>query len=193
LGEVRYFDAVGGSINNRYYISMKDDEGKHNLFVFDTKANIWSKEDDVEVTDFVNFKDDLFMVTRRKGKNGLYVRQLESVKGTPFHESFECSTEKAVSWYAESGNIGYMSPDNKYVSRINLRISLEIGTNADFYIQYDSNGQWEHKFNMSGRGTRTFTVPIIPKRCDHFKYKLVGRGGCKVHSITKTLEQGSDI
>lgn len=188
LGEIRYKNAVGGSLENRYYISMKDDSGKYSLFVYDSKANIWSKEDDVQVTDFVNFKDDLFMVVKREDGN-----QVESVKGTPFHESFESSVEKPIDWYAESGNIGYTSPDNKYISRINLRITLEFGTNVDFYIQYNSSGEWEHKFNMSGKGTRTFTVPIIPKRCDHFKYKITGKGGCKVHSITKTLEQGSDI
>ena len=193
LGEDRYFEAVGGSLDNRYYICMKDGKGKPSLFAFDTKANIWSKEDDVEVTDFVNFNNDLFMVTRRKGKDGLIANQVESVNGTPFHESFECETENALDWFAESGNIGYESPDNKYVSRINLRISLDFGTNVDFYLQYDSSGEWEHKFNMSGKGTRTFTVPIIPKRCDHFKYKIVGKGGCKIHSITKTIEQGSDI
>ena len=79
------------------------------------------------------------------------------------------------------------------MARINIRIALEFGTNVDFYLQYDSSGNWEHKFNMSGKGTKTFTVPVIPKRCDHFKYKIVGKGGCKIFSITKTLEQGSDI
>lgn len=184
LGEVRYYDAVGGKIDNRYYISMRDESGKHSLFVFDTKSNIWSKEDNVKVRCFCNYNDDLFIVTDKT---------VESVKGTPFHESFAYNRERAISWYAESGNIGYLSPDNKYISKINLRISLEVGANADFYIQYDSSGTWEHKFNMSGKGTRTFTVPIIPKRCDHFKYKLVGKGECKIHSITKTIEQGSDI
>ena len=195
LGEARYFDAVGGSMDNRYYISMKDANGNPNLFVYDTKANIWSKEDDVEVTDFVNFNNDLFMVTKQKDFVGVgeTPTQVESVNGTPFHDSFVCEAEKPIDWFAESGNIGYESPDNKYISRINVRITLEFGANVDFYLQYDSDGEWVHKFNMSGKGTKTFTVPVIPKRCDHFKYKIVGNGGCKIHSITKTLEQGSDI
>ena len=188
FGEVRYYDAIGGSIGDRYYISMRDKDGKHSLFVYNQKTGIWTKEDDAEIRCFCNFKDDLFFVVKR---NGAY--RVESANGTPFHESFSNEMEKAISWYAESGNIGYSSPDNKYISKINLRITLEFGTNVDFYLQYDSSGEWEHKFNMSGKGTRTFTVPIIPKRCDHFKYKIVGKGGCKVHSITKTLEQGSDI
>jgi hypothetical protein len=109
-----------------------------------------------------------------------------STLGTPTREG-------KFPWFVESGAIGYSSPDNKYVSRINVRISLEVGTDVDFYLQYDSSGEWEHKFNMSGKGTRTFTVPVIPKRCDHFKYKLVGKGNCKIHSITRTIEEGSDI
>ena len=113
-----------------------------------------------------------------------------------FHEQevdYTVVKEGDYEWYAESGNIGYSSPDNKYVSRINLRMSLEFGANVDFYIQYDSSGKWEHKFNMAGTGTRTFTIPVIPKRCDHFKYKLVGKGNCKIFSITKTIEEGSDV
>ena len=184
LGGVRYYDAVSGSIGDRYYISMRDEDGKYSLFVFDQKTGIWNKEDDVEVTHFCNFKDDLFIIDGNK---------IKSINGTILHEDLTTEKEKAVAWYAESGNIGYASPDNKYVSRINVRITLELNTNVDFYLQYDSDGEWEHKFNMSGKGTKTFTVPVIPKRCDHFKYKITGRGGCKIHSITKTIEQGSDI
>ena len=105
----------------------------------------------------------------------------------------EKAEEAVFDWYVESGNIGYASPDNKYVSRISIRLSMEFGTNVDFYMQYNSSGRWEHIFNMSGKGTRSFTVPVIPKRCDHFRYKIVGRGECKIHSIAKTIEEGSDI
>ena len=117
----------------------------------------------------------------------------DEVYGTLLYDVAEKETEGKFKWMVESGNLGYSSPDNKYVSQINIRISLEVGTNVDFYLQYDSSGGWEHKFNMAGKGTRTFSVPVIPKRCDHFKYKIVGTGGCKLYSITKTTEQGSDV
>lgn len=186
LGEVRYYDAVGGTINNRYYLSMKDLEGNQHLFVYDQKIGTWSKEDNTKVLHFCKHGDDLYYIDEADN-------MMKSVRGTLPYDVAEKGTEGKFGWFAESGNIGYESPDNKYVSRINIRISLEHGTNVDFYLQYDSSGKWEHKFNMCGKGTRTYTVPVIPKRCDHFKYKLVGKGGCKIHSITKTLEQGSDI
>jgi hypothetical protein len=118
---------------------------------------------------------------------------MKSVRGTLLYDVPEKATEGKFEWFAESGNIGYSSPDNKYVGRINIRITLEVGTNVDFYLQHDSSGEWEHKFNMSGTGTRSFSVPITPRRCDHFKYKISGKGGCKIHSVTKTIEEGSDI
>ena len=186
LGEVRYYDAVASTIGNRYYISMRDKEGTYHLFVYDQITGMWCKEDNTEVLYFCKHEDDLYYIDMADKK-------MKSVRGTLLYDVEEKDMEGRFGWFVESGDIGYASPDNKYVSRINVRISMEVGTNVDFYLQYDSSGIWEHKFNMSGKGTRTFTIPVIPKRCDHFKYKLVGKGMGKVYSITKTTEQGSDI
>ena len=186
LGGVRYNNAVAGTIDDRYYISMKDENNKHHMFVYDSKNGLWCKEDSPKVLYFCKHLDDLYFIDMED-------KQMKSVRGTLLYDVPEKAIEDKFEWFVESGNIGYTSPDYKYVARINLRVSLEFGTNIDFYIQYDSSGRWEHKFNMSGKGTRSFTMPIIPNRCDHFKYKIVGKGGCKIHSITKTIEEGSDV
>jgi hypothetical protein len=186
LGGVRYYDAVAGTIDDRYYISMRDSKGAYHLFTYDCKNGIWSKEDNTQALCFCKHKDDLYFID-------VADKTMKSVRGTLLYDIDEKAIENDFRWLVESGTIGYSSPDNKYVSRINMRISLEFGANVDFYLQYNSSGMWEHKFNMSGKGTKTFTVPIIPKRCDHFKYKITGKGDCKIHSITKTLEEGSDI
>jgi hypothetical protein len=185
FGDERYYDAVGGTVGDRYYISMRDSKDKYHMFVYDSKNGIWCKEDNTEVLFFCRNKDDLYFIDAKD-------KTMKSVRGTLPYDLPESATEGKFEWFVESGNVGYTSPDNKYVGRINLRITLELGTNVDFYIQYDSSGVWEHKFAMSGKGTRTFSVPITPRRCDHFKYKISGKGGCKIHSITKTIEEGSD-
>ena len=185
LGEINYNNAVAGAISDKYYISMCDNKGEYSMFVFDTKNGIWCKEDDTRALAFCRYKDDLYYIDFADKK-------MKSVGGTLPYDVPEKDTENKVDWFVESGPIGYSSPDNKYVGRITMRITMEFGTNVDFFIQYDSSGEWEHKFNMSGTGTRTFSIPIIPKRCDHFRYKIVGRGACKIHSITKTLEEGSE-
>lgn len=185
MGDVKYYDAVAGAIGDSYYISMRDNKGEYGLFVYDSKSGIWCKEDNTRVFSFCRHKDDLYYIDAKDNK-------MKSVGGTLLYDVSEKATEDKVDWFVESGAIGYSSPDNKYVGRINLRITLEFGTNVDFFIQYDSCGEWEHKFNMSGTGTKTFSVPFIPKRCDHFRYKISGIGGCKIHSVTKSIEGGSD-
>ena len=185
LGDVSYHDAVAGAIGDKYYISMRDNKNVYSLFVYDTKTGIWCKEDNTEVLSFCKYKDDLYYIDSKDNT-------MKSVGGTLLYDVPEKAIEDKIDWFVESGTIGYSSPDNKYVGRINLRITLEVGTNVGFFLQYDSCGEWEHKFSMSGTGTRTYSIPIIPKRCDHFKYKLSGRGSCKIHSITKVVEEGSD-
>ncbi|MBR2408917.1 MAG: hypothetical protein IKB07_08175 [Lachnospiraceae bacterium] len=186
LGEVRYLDAVGGTIGDEYYISMKGTDGKYALFVYDTKKGLWCKEDDTAVMFFCRHDEDLYYVDSEDKK-------LKSVFGTIVYDTDDRENEKRVKWMAESGNLGFSSPDNKYVGRINIRLSMEIGASVDFYLQYDSCGEWDHIFNMSGKATKTFTIPVMPRRCDHFKYRLEGTGDCKIYSVTKTIEEGSDV
>ncbi len=186
LGEVRYSCAVAGTIGDEYYISMKDNAGLYSMFVYDTRKGLWCREDNTEALYFCRHGEDLYYVDGADKK-------LKSVFGALPYDVEEKEAEKRIQWFVESGNLGYASPDNKYVSRINIRLSMELGTNVDFYMQYDSSGTWEHIFNMNGKGTRAFTVPIMPRRCDHFKYRLTGVGDCKIYSVTKTIEEGSDI
>ena len=184
LGDIGYYDAVAGALGDKYYISMRNGKGEYSMFVYDTKSGIWCKEDDTHVFTFCKHKDELYYIDNSN--------TMKSVGGTLLYDVAEKAIENDIDWFVESGAIGYSSPDNKYVGRINLRITLEVGSNVDFFIQYNSCGEWEHKFNMSGTGTKTFSIPFTPKRCDHFKYKISGRGNCKIHSITKTIEEGSD-
>lgn len=185
LGEINYYDAVAGGIGDKYYISMRDNKGLYHMFCYDTKNQIWCKEDNTEVLAFCKHKDELYFVDIKDNT-------MKSIEGTFLYDVPEKAKEDKFDWFVESGTIGYSSPDNKYIGRINLRITLDIGADVEFFLEYDSSGEWEHKFNMSGTGTRTFSVPIIPKRCDHFRYKIRGRGMCKIHSISKSIEGGSD-
>lgn len=179
LGSVRYYDAVAGNIDGKYYISMRDAADKWNLFVFDTIKGMWHREDNTHVKGFCTLGTDLYLVTDKN--------VLMTTTGTGD------TKEKKIKWYAESGSIGYSYPDNKYLSKLNLRMALNIDSSVAMYIQYDSFGEWERKWSMNGVGTRSFTIPIIPKRCDHFKIRLEGEGDCKIFSIAKVLEMGSDV
>lgn len=178
LGEEYYTDAVGCAHGNKYYISMKDRKGDYHLFVYDAAKGMWHREDDTAVKCFCSCKDELYYI---EGNS------IKTVNGSGE------SAEDKVEWMAETGVIGTDSPDKKYISRINVRMSLEIGARVTFYCQYDSMGEWEHICTMPGTSLRSFSVPIRPRRCDHFRLRIVGEGEARIYSVSKTVEEGSDI
>lgn len=179
LGAERYTDAIGAGINDRYYIAMKDSNNTKTMFVYDSFTNLWSKEDGLYPKFIVKHDNDLFFIDQ---DNYLY-----TVYGTVG------SKEEKIPWMVESGNIGYNLPDRKYLARMNIRMNLFMESHASFYVNYDSSDKWEFVFNMSGKGTASFAVPIRPHRCDHFRLRIVGSGEAKLLSITKEYEEGSDV
>jgi hypothetical protein len=54
-------------------------------------------------------------------------------------------------------------------------------------------GDWEQVCQMTVTSLRSFSVPVRPRRCDHFRIRIEGEGEGKIYSVTKTIEQGSDI
>ena len=180
LGDMTYSDAVAGTLGNKYYISMRNGNGAYNLFVYDSYKGMWHREDDMQVSQFCNCRGDLYFIDYGN-------KQIKTVRGTGTLET------KPIEWEAVTGIIGTDSPDKKYISRMDVRLSLGVGAKASFYAEYDSSGDWEHIYTIPGTSLRTFPFSIRPKRCDHLRLKIVGLGEAKIFSICKTIEQGSDV
>lgn len=173
--------AVGGSHNNKYYISMRSEkDGKWHLFVFDTTTGLWHREDNTRADAFCSCDGEMYYIDHED-------KWIKTLLGSGTKELGE------VSWYAESGVIGTSLPDKKYVSSIVIRMSLAIGSVVNFYAQYDSYGEWFTLASVTGTNLRSFSLPIRPQRCDHFRLRIEGMGDAKIYSITKTIEQGSDV
>ena len=98
-----------------------------------------------------------------------------------------------VEWMVETGEIGITSPDMKYISRLTVRMSMDIGSEVRFYAQYDLMDNWEDICVLEGTSLRSFSIPIRPRRCDHMKLRIEGVGNAKIYSITKIIEQGSEL
>ena len=180
LGEVSYYNAVAGTLGNKYYISMSDASESWHLFVYDTLKGMWHREDDTQAVDFCNCRGDLYYIDYADN-------QIKTVRGTGVLET------NPIEWEAVTGIIGTDSPDKKYISRMDVRMSLVVGARASFFCEYDSSGEWEHLFTMDGINLRSFAIPIKPQRCDHLRLKIIGSGEAKIFSICKTIEQGSDV
>jgi hypothetical protein len=180
LGNERYYDAVGGAHGNKYYISMADSFDNWNLFVYDTAKGLWHREDDLHATCFASYRGEMYCVDAED-------RNIITLLGSG--EESESVVESMV----ETGELGISSPDMKYISRITMRMSVDDGTEMDIYAQYDLSDEWVQVAHIRGTGLRSFSIPIRPRRCDFMRLKIEARGMYKITSMTKTIEQGSDL
>ena len=181
LGEKAYNDAVACGHKGKYYISMRDiATNKFELFVVDAEKGMWHKEDEIQVKMFCPVDEEIYYICNND--NSIKTMFGSGTKDTA-----------PIKWMAETGILGCSSPDKKYISRLSVRLSMDIGARVLFSIQYDSSGDWEYVCSLQGHNLRTMTLPIRPKRCDHFRLRIEGEGNAKIFSITKITEQGSDI
>lgn len=181
LGDTKYDRAVAGAFGNKYYISMRDSGlDEYSLFVFDTAKGMWHKEDDLRVDGFAAYRGEMYAVRHDDGK-------ILGLLGTGESE------ETAVSWMVQTGIMETDMPDRKYISRLNVRMSMDVGGRARFFAQYDSVGGWEHLGTVNVTSLKSFSLPIRPRRCDHLRLRIEGVGEARIYSITKTIEQGSDV
>ena len=180
FGDVQYHDARAGAVKGKYYVSMRDTDGAWHMFALDTAKGIWMREDSTHALCFAAQDDDLFYIDAD-------TKQLMSVYGSvgELEDDFE--------WYAESGIQGYEYAEKKYIGRYNFRVKLEADSELTLWIEYDSNGEWLNKGTIKGKRLATYTLPVIPRRCDHLRYKLTGKGDFALFSITRILEVGSDM
>lgn len=180
MGEKAYSEACAGAHGGKYYISMKDADGVWSLFVYDTQYKLWHREDERHASAFAVWNDSIYMLDQGN-------KQIWDLTGGTGE-----GAEDEIPWMAESGLIGYEMVDHKYVSRFNFRMKLAVGAQCKLEIEYDSDGKWEDWGTIFGSGVNSFVLPVIPRRCDHFRIRISGSGEIWIYSIAKLLEQGSD-
>ncbi len=180
FGTEKYTNAAAGSLGGMYYISMQDASDNWHMFTYDTEKRIWHREDETRALCFANVRGDLMYIDSD-------TKKLVSVTGSG------STPEEDIEWSAESGVMGYEYPDSKYLSRYNIRVKLAERAQLTMYLEYDSDGVWHEMGTYNGSAIlRTFTIPVIPRRCDHLRMKLMGKGDVKIYSIARYLEGGSD-
>ena len=184
LGETRYADAVGGAADGVYYLSMREGTGpstpqsQWQLFTYDTRRGIWYREDALHVLAFAGAGGELYALAA-DGK----LWALGGTAGTP---------ETAFTWMAETGIERCEGPERQYLSRYSLRLQLAPSARVQVWLQYDSDGEWLPGGTVERGGLGTVTLPVRPRRCDHLRLRLTGRGEAKLLSLTRIREVGGD-
>ena len=191
LGNELYSNARAGELKETYYISMQDKNEAWHMFAYDTKRGTWWKEDVVQALGFGSVQDELYYID--EGNNTLVT--VTGSMGT---------AEGAIGWLAEFGISGveYTASrygrtrgdirENHYMSRFDIRMYLEDEHSAKLEIQYDESGIWTDQGTIHGNKMKSFVLPVIPRRCDHLRFRIRGTGSMRIYSIARYVEVGSD-
>lgn len=193
LGKIRMTEASAGSLDGKYYICMKDSDGKYSLFVCDTEKGIWHKEDYIHILNFYSWKGELYGIAKSEGKNIIIGINGKNAKN-PYSGLFSEKTEKSFDWFCETGDIGMTTPDMKSVTKLQIRYTAEPGTDMTVYAKYDSEDDWSVYYKIpAATRKRTAEIPLLNRRCDHLRLKIAGNGSFRIDSIAKTVHPGSEV
>lgn len=178
--------SIAAAYRDKYYLylQMNTPPGSR-LLVLDTRRGAWYREN-LPAGSIIDFTEHLGSLLCAAGgiEEIAHDNQVSELSGTE---------EGDVAWSCETGLIGYSAVEQKYVSRFNIRMSLARDAYMDVLVQYDSDGVWHNQGRIQGVGTRTFMLPVRPRRCDHFRIRLEGSGDVRIYSFAKIFEAGSDV
>lgn len=181
FGELRFSRGIAGSDGRKYYLSVQDEKEDFHLFVYDTEHGLWHREDAVRAVDFFTIRGFLHMAA----ESGTVYR----LRG-----EFEDGEEaESVYWEGEFGDFIQNSPDKKSVVKLQLRVQLFPGSFLDVAVSYDDGAFQAVSQRLRSSGMRSFYLPVIPRRCDHFRLKLSGEGRCYIHSLAVEYSHDSEI
>ena len=185
FGTEHFKDAVAGSDGLKYYVSMQGEDGTWRLYVYDTQRGTWHIEDQTHATHFAYCGGNLYCLNDQ-GEIWILGNPQELPEGV--------TQEEDVEWSVEWGDFTEDSPNKKGLGKLQIRLSLDKGADFQVYMQFDSDEQWRLVKELVGEDPkRSYYLPLVPRRCDHYRLLLKGKGGCKIYSLVREVYAGSEL
>lgn len=175
FGLRRFQKGRAGTDGARYYISMQNESGAWGLYTFDPMRGLWLREDGTHAAEFARVGGTLYYLDTDRG-------QLVSM-GT--------DADPDIAWSATLCRMDETSHGRKGYSKLYLRADLSAGAFLKVEISTDG-GPFRQVFRTHNQRARTMVVPILPQRCDNFRIRLSGTGGCIVRSLVREFSLGSE-
>ena len=162
------------------YLSALRDGGAVQ-YTYDIKRRIWHRTSSERVIGYIKYPDAAIAVCY----DGARASFVTLDAGIPRDHVSERVSEKEKDWYWETGDISY-SADKKYLRKLTLDTSCE--GESRLYITYDGEETVEAgHFSPHTRGSMRITV--FPRRCDHFRLRMEGRGEMMLYAVTRETEE----
>ena len=184
FGVDQFRDAAAGSDGLKYYVSMQDQDGEWRLNVYDTQRGLWHIEDETHATHFARADGNLYMLSE-DGKIWIVGRVQDPPEGT--------TPEGTFAWMAEFADWYDDTPQKKGISKFLVRLEVDEGAEVKIYARYDSLGDWDLVDQLEANVKRSYILPIVPRRADHYRLKFEGTGGCRIYSLAREFYEGSAL
>ena len=180
LRDMALHGAVAGVLGGKYYLSALGADGAPLFVVYDSRHKQWHREDCLRAADFAADSDELYCL----GTDG----RILALRGS------EGEVEPSLPWLVESNEVGVDTVQQKYPVRLSIRLQLAADCRAEAQLSYDGGKSWQTQGALTGDGSlRGALVHLRPRRCDHFRWCLLGYGDCTVDSVSLVYEKGSDV
>ena len=173
--------AVGSALDGRYYLHVARAAAGENtarLLVYDTERALWSEENVCS-----------YEMTSTGGQ--LYLWDGQALwAADPSREADWQATdgvEEKLNFELTTGDIGLDGAEDRYLSRLTLRLDAECSSTVEVAASYDG-GPWETVASLTAQDKRrSFDLPFVPRRHGTLRLRLKGRGQITLRSIAKTM------
>ena len=170
-----YEQASAGQYDNKYYVSLKTNAGWR-LYVYDPALKMWHMEDDTEMRYTAYGEGKLYYINQDN-------RLLTIADSTEVER---------IEWCLESGDLLESDLNKKRIKKLQLMIELERDAYMELDIKTENDRIWKRLQTFRPSEKTVFTVPLIPNRCNSYRYRLHGAGGFKLFGMVKTIQDGSN-
>ena len=177
--------AAAGTLDGRYYLSVWQAAGARaanartgRMLVYDTERGVWHEEDGGAVA-MASTGRQLYLWDGAS----LWAADPSREPDWPAAEGME----EAVDFDWQSGQIGLDTPEDKYLSRVSVRLDAAGKTSVSFWVQYDwEDWQKLDEKTLTGKGGRV-DLAFVPRRHDLFRLRITGRGQITLRTLALTL------
>ena len=169
--------AVGGALDGRYYLHIAR-EDRVRLLVYDTERGLWHEED-VCSCEMASTGGQLYLWDG----SALWAAD----PGRKAAGESGAGTEQEVPFELVTGDLGMDSPEERYLTRLTLRLDAACRSRLVVEVSYDG-GPWEEAAARTLEGPRRcLDLPLVPRRCGSLRLRLRGSGQITLRSLAKSF------
>lgn len=186
FGNKKYKNGVGGRHRNKYYLSAQNEDGEYELFVYDTEAGMWHKEDDTQFLSAETYNNILYYIDGNTNMLMCADKEHNLIEAMDGYEQ-----EGAFDWCCETGNLYQSEFAAKYISKLQILAKIEQGGYLNILAKFRDKGEWMPLKVIRNEIERPRQIQIAVRRADFLKIRLEGRGQCQISGILIEYSKGA--